>query len=173
MTLCEANCDLISYNYSNEKVKCSCDVKTSVNPNHESKFNKNEFFKSFIDIKNIANINVLKCYKIVLNFKNLINNYGFLIISPIMMLNIISIFIYRFKSYKKFKRDLFNMSLILCSIEPTEFQHNIKEKKNIIKKKFKKIQSIKKRKINNSKRDSFIKINKTNKNSNLNLNVKM
>ena len=172
MTLCEANCDLISYNYSNEKVKCSFDVKTSVNPNHESKFNKNEFFKSFIDIKNIANINVLKCYKIVLNFKNLINNYGFLIISPIMMLNIISIFIYRFKSYKKFKRDLFNMSLILCSIEPNEFQPNIKEKKNIIKKKFKKIQSIKKRKINNSKRDSFIKINKTNKNSNLNVKMK-
>ena len=39
------------------------------------------------------------------------------------------------------------MSLILCSIEPNEFQPNIKEKKNIIKKKFKKMQSIKKRKM--------------------------
>ena len=74
MTLCEENCDLINYNYTNEKVKSSCDIKININPNYDYKFNKNEFFKSFIDIKNIANINVLKCYKIVFKLNNLINN---------------------------------------------------------------------------------------------------
>ena len=60
MTLCEENCDLIDYNYTNEKVKCSCDVKTNINPNYDYKFNKKEFFKSITDIKNIANINIIK-----------------------------------------------------------------------------------------------------------------
>ena len=51
-TLCEENCDLIDYNYTNEKAKCSCDVKTNINSNYDYKFNKNEFFKNFINIKN-------------------------------------------------------------------------------------------------------------------------
>ena len=51
MTLCEENCDLINYDYTNEKVKCSCDIKININPNYDYKFNKNEFFKSFTDIK--------------------------------------------------------------------------------------------------------------------------
>ena len=33
MTLCEENCDLINYDYTNEKVKCSCDIKININPN--------------------------------------------------------------------------------------------------------------------------------------------
>ena len=33
MTLCEENCDLINYNYTNEKVKCSCDIKININQN--------------------------------------------------------------------------------------------------------------------------------------------
>ena len=76
ITLCEEKCKLIDYNYNNEKVKCSCDVKTNISPNHDLKFNKNEFYKSFTDIKNIANINILICYKIVFDLNNLINNYG-------------------------------------------------------------------------------------------------
>ena len=54
-------CDSINYNYTNEKVKCSCEIKTNISQNSDYKFNKNEFFKSFTDIKNIANINILKC----------------------------------------------------------------------------------------------------------------
>ena len=101
MALCEENCDLINYNSTNEKVKCSCDIKTNINLNYDFKFNKNEFFKSFTDIKSIANINLIKCYKIVIDIKNLISNYGFFIIGSIMLLYIITVFIFRFVSYKK------------------------------------------------------------------------
>ena len=93
-----------------KKVKCSCDIKTKIN--YDYKFNKNEFFKNFIDIKNIANINIIKCYKVVLNLKNLKVNYGFLIIGFIMLLYIITIFIDRFKSYKKIKNDLSYISTL-------------------------------------------------------------
>ena len=112
MTLCEENCDLINYNYSNEKVKCSCDVKTNINPDYDYKFNKNGFFKSFTDINNIANINIIKCYKVVLNIKNLIRNYGFYIIDSIMLLYILTILIFIFISYKRIKNVLFNISIL-------------------------------------------------------------
>ena len=61
MTLCEENCNFVNYNPNIEKVKCSCEIKTNISPNYDFKFNKNEFFKSFTDIKNIANINIIKC----------------------------------------------------------------------------------------------------------------
>ena len=99
MTLCEEKCDLINYNYTNEKVKCSCEIKTNISQNSDYKFNKNEFFKSFTDIKNIANINILKCYKIAFNIKNISKNYGFYIIISIVILDIVTIFIFLFISF--------------------------------------------------------------------------
>ena len=89
MALCEENCDLINYNSTNEKAKCSCDIKTNINPNYDYKFNKNEFFKSFTDIKNIANINIIKCFKVALNIKNISSNYGFYITISIIVYHLI------------------------------------------------------------------------------------
>ena len=100
MTLCEENCDLINYNYAIAKVKCSCDFQTNISQNHDIKFNKKEFFKSFTDIKNIANIDIIKCYKIVFIIKNLIYNYGFYIMAFIMLLYFIAIIIFCCISYK-------------------------------------------------------------------------
>ena len=50
MSLCEENCELIDYDYTKEKAKCSCDVKLSIPSNYDIKFNKKDFLKSFIDI---------------------------------------------------------------------------------------------------------------------------
>jgi len=58
MTLCEEKCDLIDYNYNKGKLKCSCEIKTKISPNYDAKFNNQEFFKSFTDIKDIANLNI-------------------------------------------------------------------------------------------------------------------
>ena len=54
MSLCEENCELINYDYTNKKAKCSCEIKLKVSENFDIKFNKKDFFKSFIDIKNMA-----------------------------------------------------------------------------------------------------------------------
>ena len=162
MTLCEENCDLINYNYTNEKVKCSCDIKTNINPNYDYKFNKNEFFKSFTDIKNIANINIIKCYQIILDKKNLIRNYGFFLIGSIMLLFIITIFIFVFISYKKIKKDLFNISKILniinlINIESENKENKDKDKNNI--KQIKKKSKNRRKKMNKYKNIIDIKNN--------------
>ena len=45
--------------------------KTNISPNYDLKFNKNDFFKSFTGIKNMININILKCFKVALKIKDL------------------------------------------------------------------------------------------------------
>ena len=51
MSLCEENCELINYNYTSKKVLCSCEVKLEIPEIQNIKFNKDEFFKSFTDVK--------------------------------------------------------------------------------------------------------------------------
>ena len=106
ISLCEENCELIEYNYAKEKAKCSCDIKTSISSYDDIKFNKNEFFKSFIDIKNIFNIKILKCDKAVLKIKELYKNYGFFIVSFVLLFYLITLIIFIIKSYKKYKKEI-------------------------------------------------------------------
>ena len=106
MTLCEENCELVGYNQEKGKAICSCDIKVSIPDNYEIKFDKKDYLKSFIDIKNFANISILKCYNTVFKIKNLIKNYGFFIISFILILYFITLFIFRFKSFRKLKKDI-------------------------------------------------------------------
>ena len=138
MTLCEENCELINYNYENEKAICSCDIKLSISENYYL-INKKEFYKYFIAIKNNANFNLFKCSNVV--FK--INNYGFLIISLILLLYFITLFIFWFKSFNKLKEIITKINSALKG-----FNGNTDKEKNIIEKK-----SDKKRRIQNIFRD--------------------
>ena len=157
-------------------IKCSCDIKININPNYDYKFNKNEFFKSFTDIKNIANINIIKCYKVVLKLKNLISNYGFIIIGSIMLLFIITIFIFIFKSHKKIKKYLYKMSILSDKIKPRKIQPIIKENKNSKKIKFKKHKKRKNKNLkykdndNDENNINIYNINNDNKSSQINNN---
>ena len=99
MSLCEENCELIGYDYNKKKSKCSCKIKTSLSLD-ENKLDINNILKNFIDIKKITNIEIVKCYKIVFNLKNMKNNLGFFIISFIIVLYFICLFIFYCKSLK-------------------------------------------------------------------------
>ena len=101
MSLCEEGCELVNYNYTTKKATCSCDVKLEISKSHDPKFDKKDFFKSFIDIKNMINFNVMKCFKSVMKIKDLMKNYGFFFISFIMILYIITLFIFSCYSFYK------------------------------------------------------------------------
>ena len=65
LSLCEENCELTDYDYTYKKAKCSCEIKIKIPLLEEIKVDKEKLKNKFIDINNIANINFLKCYKIV------------------------------------------------------------------------------------------------------------
>ena len=163
MSLCEENCELIDYNYSSKKVQCSCDIKLKVTENFDIKFNKKEFFKSFIDIKNLANLDVMKCYKIVMRKKELIKNYGCFIICFILLLYFITLIFFCFNSFKKLKKDIMdiikalknNNDLINEGIEINNRIINKNKNKKIKFKKRKKMKEIKNNYLTNQNNKNY------------------
>ena len=126
MSLCEENCDLVEYNYDTKKAKCSCDIKLSIPLMDDIKFNKDDLYKGFIDIKNNLNLNIMKCFKEVFNTKSLLNNYGFFIIMFIILLYFICLFIFCFKSYNELITEI---NEIILSLKTVKTEVNVKPKK--------------------------------------------
>ena len=125
MTLCENNCDFISYNNTLKKVNCECDIKFSINDLYNIKIDK-EKLKLKFNIKNLINIGVLKCYKLLFNKNGIIYNYGSYIILFIIFINIIGLFIFLFKDYESIKRQVKN----LFDGNEVNITNILKEKKN-------------------------------------------
>ena len=99
MTLCEEDCDLIEYNYTSERAKCSCKVKINLPLIEDIKFDKNKIYKSFTDIKNFSNLYIMKCYKYVFQENNIIKNIGFIIFICLFVFYFITLFLFYCKYY--------------------------------------------------------------------------
>ena len=119
MTLCEDNCELNDYDYKTENAKCSCDIKINI-PflSDDMSINKNKLYKSFTDINNIVNLQLMKCCEIVLRIQSLKNNYGSHIISFIILLYLICFILFYAKYYlllktkiKKIIKDIINSTI--------------------------------------------------------------
>ena len=101
-TLCEEDCDLVDYNYTRKKAKCSCLVKINLPFIGDIKFDKDKLKKRFIEIENIANLKFMKCIKNVsLNY-----NYGFYIYIFIIVLYIVCLFLFYFKFFSLLKETM-------------------------------------------------------------------
>ena len=120
MSLCEENCIFVEYNYTNKKAKCSCDIKLKIPEVYDIKFNKNDFLKSFIEVKNIINLNVMKCYKEVWKLHNLKKNYGCFIISFIILFYFFSILIFCCCSFGKLTKEIKNIIFSLKYYESSK-----------------------------------------------------
>ena len=133
MALCEEDCNLIQYNSTSKRSKCSCLVKVDLPKIKDIKFDKKKLLKSFIDIKNIANINFMKCYKEVFTKKNLIKNYGFFIYIFIFVLYILCLLLFWLKYYSKFKEHIHKLIKIKIKILMGNYPENgIKHVKHAI-----------------------------------------
>ena len=106
MTLCEEDCNLVDYNYTNEKAKCSCLVKISIPLFEQIKFNKTKLLKSFTDVKSFTNILILKCYDTVFKLVNIKSNIGFYIHSGIILFYFITLLIFSFSGYPTLKKTI-------------------------------------------------------------------
>ena len=108
-TVCQDGCEFSEYNYKFQKVKCSCDIKEASNTIANMFINKEKLFKRFIDIKNIANINILRCYKSLFCKKGLIYNIGSYIVISLIIFHFISIIIFYINQLNKIKEKIKNI----------------------------------------------------------------
>jgi surface protein len=154
MTICEENCDLIDYKNGNAKCSCEAKIRIELPLIEDITFNKNELKRSFTDISYFANINMMKCYKSLLNLKDLINNYGFLFLLGVIIIFFIIFILFLVKYYSVLKNEI----LKIVSKE----QNNEKKDGN-------NLNNIIKTRENNNKRNTAIfstKNNSFNKNNN-------
>ena len=130
LTLCEEDCDLIEYDYTYKKAKCSCEVKIDLPLIEDIKIDKEKLKKKFIDINNIANIKFMKCYKIVFKRDNIKSNYGFYFLIVIFCIFLICLFLFYFKYYKKY---LIEISDVISPLKEDNNQEHIITYKDQIK----------------------------------------
>ena len=132
-SVCQDDCDFIEYNYTNKKAICSCDIKESSLSFEDININKTKLYQNFKDIKNIANINILICYKVLFTISGILYNIGSYIIIADLIFHIVCIFLFYLKQNKILKNKINDIILALRNI-------GIKRKKK--KKKRKRINNI-------------------------------
>ena len=148
MTLCEEDCNIIGYNYTTKIAKCNCLIKLKFHFLNEIKFDKKRLLKNFIDINNFLNIKFMKCYKNIIIFDNLKNNYSFYMSLYMILLYFIILILFWCKYY----------SILLDKINQVT---------NALLKQFKK-NKINNNNSNNLKKNNNKNNNKTHKNLSLN-----
>ena len=147
LTLCEENCDFVDYDYSCGKAVCSCKVKTnSTFKIGDVVIDKEKLFDSFTDIKNIANINILKCYKLIFKLEAYKSNYANLVLIFIILLFFVSLILFFCKDYFELLKII--QMIILFKLNPQlvkKFLERIKREEN---EKSKIIKKIKQKNVN-------------------------
>ena len=106
--VCEDDCDFISFNSKSGEANCSCSVKETLSKISEMKIDKEKLKSNFINFKNIANINMLICYRLLFSSK-IIKNNGCIIVSSIIFVKIISMIIFYSYGYNVFSKKIRNI----------------------------------------------------------------
>ena len=104
-SLCEENCIFVGYDSTTNMVECSCEVKFTLPLISEIKIDKNKLYK-FMDIKKIANFDVLKCYKLIISKVGIITNFGFYLFIPTFIMYIVTILLFYIKEFKLLKKQI-------------------------------------------------------------------
>ena len=108
-TICQKDCLLESYNVTSKKAKCNCNIVTkhTINSlNVDNLFNKKEIAKSFYDTLANSNFQVMKCFKLILDFSNFFMNYGQIVMTISVFIFIIMMIIYFILGNKKINQYL-------------------------------------------------------------------
>ena len=160
MNVCEENCDFIDYELDNKKVVCSCDVKKSLFERFaDININTTKLLNNFVDIKNIINLNVIKCYESLFKIDGIKNNIGFWVNSPVVLFHIMSVVLF----YAKEKKVIIKLIEDIIYAKKAKKQKEKFSNKNIdnTKKKYKNNQTNKKiKKKNNKKKKTSAPIKK-------------
>ena len=189
MSLCEEDCDYSNYNSSTKKVSCQCFIKIELPIISEIKISKDKLRKNFVDIKNIVNLNVMKCYKLLFEKDGIIENIGFYILLIIIFIYTICSIYFCIKGYDILYNDVKKINIFKNSEKINKKKKNsqiikknkIKVNKKVIKKNNKKSkvnkqlkpiklkQNSKSPKNKNIKKPNKVNINNIKKNNKNNL----
>ena len=173
ITLCEDNCKYEEFDIETLKVKCKCDIKTSVKDTSEVKFFPNIIIENFYKLEKYANLKIVICYNQVFNLSKLKKSYGSYFMIFIGLLYIIILIIIFITINEKIREILKNIITNSLSMNKLLNKKDKKIQNKIEKEVFtsKKLISLNKSKNKNKLSSIFKKYEKSkNKNKNNNTN---
>ena len=88
-SMCESNCEYNGINYSRKTIICKCSVKTKSNSTDEPP----PLNQMVINVIKDSNLALIKCYELVFDFRNKLNNIGFCLFFCLVIIHI-PIYIY-------------------------------------------------------------------------------
>ena len=99
IALCENNCVYSFYNNSNGKIKCECPIKNEISEIKTISFDKIDI-NTFLDIKSLSNIELIKCFILTFSKIGQNKNYGsiILICMTIIFVSLIILYFLRQKT---------------------------------------------------------------------------
>ena len=166
LSLCEVDCEYERYNDELNKSECNCEIKIELPFISEIVINKQKLFNK-LNIKNVTNLKILKCYNVLFTKKGLQSNIGSYILLFIILINIICLILCFTLGYK-------SMSILISKLLCKPIGKNVKIVKNKnnttnntkVKKKRKKYYKNKvNNNINNNSIKMIIQINNSSKNN--------
>ena len=102
LDFCQVGCKMESFNYTNKKANCNCNIIETKNISNlkDIKFSEALLLNILGGIKS-SNYLVMKCYKLLLNFDLLKKNIGFIFMTTIFILMLVIFFLYIIKGRNK------------------------------------------------------------------------
>ena len=102
-SMCQIGCSFQSYNITTKKAKCDCSVSEEkiISLNIDDQLSKKEILDSFYNTLTNSNFHVLKCFKLIINFANIMKNYGEILMSTLFIIFIFLVIIYIFNGQKQ------------------------------------------------------------------------
>ena len=141
-SLCQMGCDLEYYNSTSKKAKCECSPQVEetepILSISSSKFDIKKIGDDFMRTIKNSNFLVLKCYKLAIDLKSLMINYGRIMMTIILFFSLITSSIYCINDRKTL--DVYIASIVkknMCDINNNNNNNKVKEKKKLPKNKSK------------------------------------
>ena len=156
MALCEANCTYQGYDNISKNVKCECEMKNNFNFFFDIDIDTNKLIDKFINVKNIINFEVVKCYNSLFSKDGLQNNIGSYFTLTIIFLSIIASILFCLNGFNS----LYSQIKTISQVIPNNQSRNNTNKRfnthnNFPPKKPKKKYNSNKRLINNSSKKTM------------------
>ena len=110
VTLCKTNCIYKSVNIEDQRIICECNLNENNNNNEEDnddfidEEDNGNFITYFIDK---VNYKIFKCYRLLNNFSNYLNNLAFYVILGCFALIIILCFVFLFYGISKIRIEMY------------------------------------------------------------------
>ena len=103
-SVCEESCEYNNINLTRNTFICKCNIKKTVDPIVKPPKLKEVIFDALTD----SNLGVIKCYKLVFDFRNKFKNIGFCIFSGLIVIQIIFLIYYCCVGITSIKKYIFS-----------------------------------------------------------------